>query len=87
MRSLPSARCSWSNCDIRNEPVFMSPPIKKRAHPIAMPGIEEELLCSIFPSNVARWTPVSLGVPEYLRYFGPAEVSAVLCSSGSCCAL
>ena len=60
---------------------------QQMAHPIAMPGIEEELLCSIFPSNVARWTSVSLGLLEYLCYFGPAEVSAVLCSSGSCCAL
>ena len=64
MRGAISSRWSCSNCDIRNEPVFMSPPIKKRAPPSAAPGIDKELLCSRFLSNVVRWTSVSFCSPD-----------------------
>jgi len=42
----------------------MSPPIKKRALPIARPGIDFELLCSRFVSNVLRCWSVSFLLPD-----------------------
>ena len=42
----------------------MSPPIKKRALPIVCPGIDFELLCSRFVSNVWRCWSVSLFLPD-----------------------